>query len=276
MLQTGGDNVAKRHGHYCKVCGEMKSNESFSGKGHNAHICKKCASLSPAKQAENATLNKLYNLPFHLSQQQKEWLKKLQHDKRPEIAAAAQEIYAERYPNSARAQIKKNLHIRHMELTINGEFYDGFGDFDDRQIIFILDRSSGSLFLKEDGSTSQADLTAKQQKKLLNRIVNNYDIYWWNEDYGHPVMDPDIDYNLLFDGEMTADEFDTIDELILSETSDTEIEPAEDPIWKVHVEYSNGETQDMCGSGDYLPDQINELVLELLSYFDSDEEDEWY
>ena len=26
--------MAKKHGHYCKVCEEYKSNESFSGKGH--------------------------------------------------------------------------------------------------------------------------------------------------------------------------------------------------------------------------------------------------
>ena len=42
----------KKHGHYCKVCGEYKANEKFSGKGHAAHICKSCASLSPEKQAE--------------------------------------------------------------------------------------------------------------------------------------------------------------------------------------------------------------------------------
>ena len=35
--------MAKKHrGHYCKICGEYKSNESFSGKGHAQHICKKC------------------------------------------------------------------------------------------------------------------------------------------------------------------------------------------------------------------------------------------
>ena len=28
------------HGHYCKICGEYKANEKFSGKGHAAHICK--------------------------------------------------------------------------------------------------------------------------------------------------------------------------------------------------------------------------------------------
>lgn len=28
----------KKNGHYCKVCGEYKANEKFSGKGHAAHI----------------------------------------------------------------------------------------------------------------------------------------------------------------------------------------------------------------------------------------------
>lgn len=36
----------KHQGHYCKVCGEYKSNESFTGKGHKNHICKKCDKLS--------------------------------------------------------------------------------------------------------------------------------------------------------------------------------------------------------------------------------------
>ena len=35
----------KKRGHYCKVCGEYKANEKFSGKDHAAHICKTCAAL---------------------------------------------------------------------------------------------------------------------------------------------------------------------------------------------------------------------------------------
>lgn len=34
----------KQQGHYCKICGERKANEKFSGKGHAAHICKSCMS----------------------------------------------------------------------------------------------------------------------------------------------------------------------------------------------------------------------------------------
>ena len=53
----------EKHGHYCKVCGEYKANEKFSGKGHAGDICKSCASLSPEKQAEQMTIKRLSNLP---------------------------------------------------------------------------------------------------------------------------------------------------------------------------------------------------------------------
>jgi hypothetical protein len=35
--------MKKPHGHYCRICGEYKANEKFSGRGHAAHICKACA-----------------------------------------------------------------------------------------------------------------------------------------------------------------------------------------------------------------------------------------
>ena len=60
----------KKRGHYCKVCGEYKANEKFSGKGHAAHICKTCAALPPEKQAEEMTLTRLVNLPWRLSKEQ--------------------------------------------------------------------------------------------------------------------------------------------------------------------------------------------------------------
>lgn len=34
----------KQQGHYCRICGEYKANEKFSGKGHARHICKICMS----------------------------------------------------------------------------------------------------------------------------------------------------------------------------------------------------------------------------------------
>lgn len=51
--------MAKTHkGHYCKICGEYKSNESFSGKGHVQHICKEC--MGEMKKSNK----KILDLPF--------------------------------------------------------------------------------------------------------------------------------------------------------------------------------------------------------------------
>jgi hypothetical protein len=33
----------KYRGHYCRICGRIRPNEKFSGKGHRDHICKECA-----------------------------------------------------------------------------------------------------------------------------------------------------------------------------------------------------------------------------------------
>jgi hypothetical protein len=40
------------------MCGEYKSNESFSGKGHRLHICKKCISIRNKAKKEKKRLRK--------------------------------------------------------------------------------------------------------------------------------------------------------------------------------------------------------------------------
>ena len=87
----------KKRRHYCKICGEYKSNERFSGKGHTAHICKACASLPPEKKSEMMTVNRLLSLPWRLSKEQVSWLKKKTHDKNPNIRALAEEQYEMRF-----------------------------------------------------------------------------------------------------------------------------------------------------------------------------------
>ena len=82
----------KKHGHYCKVCGEYKANEKFSGKGHAAHVCKSCASLPPEKQAEQIS-----------------WLKNRMKDKRREVRALAKEQYEMRFPPKRLEDIEDNF-----------------------------------------------------------------------------------------------------------------------------------------------------------------------
>ncbi len=102
------------HGHYCKICGEYKANEKFSGKGHAAHICKDCSKLSAAEKEESQTLTQLMNLNVgRLNDSKKKWLENRVHDRRPEVSALAQEIYNMHFPyaeRNARKNSSESIH----------------------------------------------------------------------------------------------------------------------------------------------------------------------
>lgn len=51
-----GKKKHKHQGHYCKMYGEYKSNESFSGKEHKLHICKECMSKRNKTKKEKKRL----------------------------------------------------------------------------------------------------------------------------------------------------------------------------------------------------------------------------
>ena len=114
----------KHNGHYCKICGEYKANEKFSGKGHAAHICKACQALPIEKRNIKATLTRLMNLPYRLSKEQIAWLKAKCKDKRPEISSTAMEIFAERFPNAEKNARKRQLHISRMSFYVNDTLID--------------------------------------------------------------------------------------------------------------------------------------------------------
>ena len=249
----------KKHGHYCKVCGEYKSNESFSGIGHAAHICKKCAALPAAQRSEKMILTKLWNLPWQLSTQQREWLKGLQNDSRPGVASAAKELYADRFPYAARNERKKQFYILHMEFTICGEVIDEYGDVYCEDIQFTLDRKEHTVALRQEAKTAQITLTEKDMRKLLNVIVNNYEVFCWEDDYG--VSDT-ADTDDLWEGECEAESPD-------AQEAPEEPEHEDSPSWTVSVRYTNGEAQKMRGYDD-LPDRVNELALELLALFEDE------
>lgn len=243
--------MAKKHGHYCKVCGEYKSNESFSGKGHSAHICKKCAMLSPVERSKEMTLTRLMNLPYRLSAEQKAWLKGLQQDKCSEIAEAAKVVYAEHFPYAERNARKQQLHISEMTFVVQDELWDEFGDSFDAQIVFILDRKTKLISCTQTGVSNTIELTAKEIRKLLNRIVNEYEVFCWEEDFSQEM--PDV---------LGEDE----EESTVIEVSEDE----EHPSWSVSVSYSSGEKQQMKGFD--IPVRVNELALDLLQYFENDED----
>ena len=108
-------------GHYCKICGQYKANEKFSGRGHATHICKSCAKLSAAEKAEAQTITHLSNLHMgRLNDGEKKWLENRVHDRRPEVAALAREVYNMHFPYAERNARKKQLLINTMVFELNG------------------------------------------------------------------------------------------------------------------------------------------------------------
>ena len=53
--------MKKRRGHYCRICGSLKPNEAFSGKGHPIHVCKKCARLPKEEREEIECTDEVFN-----------------------------------------------------------------------------------------------------------------------------------------------------------------------------------------------------------------------
>ena len=95
------------HGHYCKICGEYKANEKFSGKGHAVHICKACSRLSVAEKAAAMDMNRLMSFPMRrLSEGEKKWLKAKMKDDCPEVAEMVREVFNVCFPHAERNAMK--------------------------------------------------------------------------------------------------------------------------------------------------------------------------
>lgn len=257
------------HGHYCKICGEYKANEKFSGKGHAAHICKVCSRLSAAEKAAAMDMNRLMSFPMRrLSDSEKKWLQAKMHDKSPEVADTAREIYNVCFPHAGRNAMKKQLIINTLSFELHTEVYDGYGDTEMADRRFIIDRESRVLtmtdFQTESGEQS-VTLEGGQMAKLLRYIVHTLEIFMWEQDY---CLNPDEDdfFTDILPGEGTY----AVD--LEEKEDDLPTEPQGRPFWQVQVEYSNHTVQNISSYEEYLPNRPEELYLSLLKYFESEDE----
>jgi len=71
--------MKKRRGHYCRICGRLRPNEAFSGRGHQTHICKNCAHLPKEEREEIEYKDEIFNYlrQAHISDRNVSRLKKL-------------------------------------------------------------------------------------------------------------------------------------------------------------------------------------------------------
>ena len=266
-------------GHYCKICGEYKTNEKFSGKGHAAHICKSCSRLSAAEKAEMQTINRLMELPLrHLGQSEKKWLENRVHDSRPEVAGLAKEVYRECFPYAERNVMKKQLVISELDFEIHTEVYQEYGDWETVNQKFHIERKERKItFLDSDrdGLEQETARDGGSMAKLLRWIVHTLEIFMWPQDYGYVSADGDpfMELNLVMGENVSDDDID--DEDFMEDAGlfwEQDKEEAErEPDWCVRVKYSNGIEQEIpCYDGE-LTDKPEELYFCLLEYFESEE-----
>ena len=238
-------------GHYCKICGQYKANEKFSGRGHATHICKTCSKLSAAEKAEAQTITRLSNLHGWLNDSEKKWLENRVRDRRPEVAALAREVYNMYFPYAERNARKKQLLINTLVFELNNAtIYDGFGDEYPVNLRFTSNRLTNVLTMADlsaSGTEQSITLEKKQMAKLLRWAIHTLEIFMWEEDYD---LSPDED--LFEDDDLEAEE----------------PEPETKIYWRVLLEYANKTSQEIVSYQDNLYDKPDELYFALREYFD--------
>ena len=83
-------------GHFCKVCKKILPNEKFTGKGHAAHICKKCTRKAKARKSEDTAITRIYSALScpNLSRDDREMLEKYARSGRKSIRSRALTVLA--------------------------------------------------------------------------------------------------------------------------------------------------------------------------------------
>jgi len=270
VLEREMSKKKRRSGHYCKICHEFRSNESFSGKGHANHICKRCSKKSPAVQAADMTLNRINNMPFRkLSQAEKSWLENRLHDQREEVKTAAQEIYKQLYPHMERNNRKKQLHINKLSFRLHAKAFDERRHVQNANCLFEADKMSNNIVQTEFSSGGSP--ASRQEKfvvsidmaKFLKWIVHSLEISEWEQDY----YQNNDSFNFLEKDQIYCDDLDDFEECFKGNEEEVQDEASEIITWHVEVDYSNGTIQKTSGTHVHLPDKVEELYWGFQEYF---------
>ncbi|MGL6200433.1 MAG: hypothetical protein ACRC3H_15995 [Lachnospiraceae bacterium] len=273
----------KPHGHYCKVCGEHKANEKFSGKGHAAHICKSCMKLSPAQRSKEMILRKIENMPFrYLSESEIKWLRSKMNDKDEEILEAARNAHQAKFPNYERNMVKKGLTAFSLDFFLHGEVWHEYGDEIPVHVRFTLDRSGLArcmdYTLPEQKHERKIQLESKYTKKLLKYVVHELNAPFWNEDLSDskcgsdPYLDilPEYRYSegYIPDCEDWEDDSEEDSEEVAAPDEEQELG---EPICTLSLELNNGDNPEIKFYNQ-LHDEPQELYWQLLELFEPEPE----
>ncbi|MDR3141427.1 MAG: GNAT family N-acetyltransferase [Tannerellaceae bacterium] len=151
----------KRQGHYCKICGETKANEKFSGKGHATHICKECVALPIERKNELQRINKVERISekFRLTKEEWDLLEKYsKNNKYPELKEYAADILAHhrQMQEDRKPQIEEILY---------SDLEDELKEEIDEHLYIDFD-----FFIEEKGFVPEE----KHLKKITKGIIDTY------------------------------------------------------------------------------------------------------
>jgi len=271
----------KPHGHFCKVCGEHKANEKFSGRGHAAHICKACAGLPVTERNEMMTIRKIEGMAFrHLSEQEIKWLRNHMKDSRTDVREAAINAHQIKFPHYERNIAKKGMTAFSLELYIHDEICNDWGDAVCVNARVRIDQSGLLRYidyaLPEGQQEHETRIEPKEAKRFLKAVVHELNAPFWGEDYSDGTYNFDPYLDVL--PEYRPDFFD--DDIEEDEDEGEDDEPADqpeerEPLWSILLELNTGEDKEIVFYNN-MTDAAAELFWLLMEYFEPDEEPDDY
>lgn len=212
-----------------------------------------------------------------LNASEKKWLENRVHDRRPEVASLAREVYNAHFPYAERNARKKQLLINTLSFELhNTTVYDEYGDEYPVNMRFTADRLSNVLTMADfdaDGVEQVIMLEKKQMGKLLRWVIHTLEIFVWEEDYqlgpDTPFADiPDLDLLPEYWPDGEDDDWPEDDA-----PEQEESEPEADVYWRVKIEYADGAEQEIVSYQDNLFDKPDELFFALREYFQPETDD---
>jgi hypothetical protein len=269
-------------GHYCRVCGERKANEKFSGTGHAAHICKACAALPVPERNALQAINKIEGMAMrHISDSEITWLRNHLNDPRLEVQQAAREVHHLKLQRYERGQVKKGLTVLSLEFYLRGEAWDAYVNtkafWEKPSPGGLLTRKApvhARIFADPDGVFRLVDYAQETEaqvvvekhiaQKFLKSLIHEWDVLFWDEDLSDssPKDEPYLD-----DMPGYRDFDDEEDDEGVPQKPETT--PQGNPIWFVKLKMNKGKNKEIVFYNQ-LYSEAQELYWALISFFEPD------
>ncbi len=134
----------RRRGHYCRICGEWKANEKFSGKGHAAHICRECAALPLSRRNELERIGRVEQIASKLRLTKEEWELLEKYAKSttyPELKAYAATVLEHR---RAMRELGRSAVEQAAYSDLEDELKEEIGDLLYHDILFFFEESAAA------------------------------------------------------------------------------------------------------------------------------------